>query len=102
MTVKKYKTYSGAGESKSYNELQGPAPGLHWYRLTEQELRGQTNFLPYLWVEAIQNPGCSITNVNGFLYFDRDRLQVLAPELQCPSAAHHHLYQTCWRCGQYG
>lgn len=93
--------HSGAGKSKSYDEKDGPAPETHWYRLENWWATGG-------WDKAINRPGQVIVvtkyypvEYTRFYYYDKERGEVLSDD-HCPNWIHHHHYQTCGCCGQYG
>lgn len=107
-------SHSGAGYSTQYNEQQDPQGRGHWYKLRDKDIENPDgSSLRQLWKEAIKNPGKKqeATWVKGvgpgsihleIALYDPEKRMMLAKEGYCPNEHGHHLYQTCWCCGQYG
>lgn len=88
----------------------------HWYKLRNKDIEEpdyRYNGLPTLWKEAIKNPGVrqEVTWTQGtgpgsictrFALYDPEKRMMLAGHYDCPNMYGHHLYETCWCCGQYG
>lgn len=107
---------NGAGFSRQYQDQQDPEGRGHWFKLRDQDIKnpdGKYCMLQKLWQDAIKNPGVmqEVIWTQGvgpgskhreFAMYDPEKRMMLANESACPNRSGHHLYQTCWCCGQYG
>ena len=106
-------TWGGAGRSDRFDAQS--APDGHWFRLRETWINNPDSpyfDLPQLWRDAIKNPGVRQTveweqgfglgsKCSRFAVYDPQKRMILSDDA-CPRAYNHHLFDTCWMCGQYG
>ena len=113
--ISKAGTWGGAGSSETWDAQEGPVDGTHWYKLRDSWISDPDSrySMPVLWQEAIKDPGKEKdaywkqgtgpgSDCYAFAQYDPDRRQMLSGLYDCPARTDHHLYQTCWCCGQYG